>query len=99
MLHTQFTLPSQEAINAQLTPIIELIKELQHSISKVEKQPKYYRNQDLKKVFGLSDNTIIKYRENNFIPYTQLGEIYFYPVAEINKIMNQNSNFDLFDLG
>lgn len=98
MQQTQFTLPSQEGINAQLAPIIELIIELKESISKFEKPLKYYRNQELKKVFGLSDNTIIKYRENNFIPYTQLGEIYFYPVDEINKILKKNSNFDLFKL-
>jgi hypothetical protein len=95
MLQQQFNLPSQEAINAQIATVLQLIQELKDSIEAIEKQRFYYRNKDLKKEFGLSDNTIIKYRDENIIPYTYLGEIYFYPVDGIDEILEKNSNYDL----
>jgi len=51
---------------------------------------KYYRNIDLKNLFGLSSNTIIKYRETGILPYTRLGDIYLYEVAAIDKILTEN---------
>lgn len=95
MLQQQFNLPSQEAINAQIATVLQLIQELKNSIEAIEKPRFYYRNKDLKKEFGLSDNTILKYREENTIPYTYIGEIHFYPVAGINEILEKNSNYDL----
>lgn len=57
--------------------------------------PKYYRNKDLKEIFGLSDGTIIKWRKENKIPFTYIDSIYFYPVDELNKRLKNNSNLDL----
>ncbi len=54
--------------------------------------PKYYRNKDLKEIFGLSDGTIIKWRKENKIPFTYIDSIYFYPVDEINQLLKNNSN-------
>lgn len=51
---------------------------------------KYYRNEDLKKIFGLSNNTIIKYRLNGILPYTKLGDIFLYEAAKIEKILKAN---------
>lgn len=56
-------------------------------------KPKYYRNKDLKVLFGLSSNTIIKYREQEILPFTLLGEIYLYPVDEVQKILKQNASY------
>lgn len=50
----------------------------------------YYRNEDLKKIFGLSNNTIIKYRQTGILPYTKLGDIFLYEAVKINKILNEN---------
>lgn len=55
---------------------------------------KYYRNKDLKQVFGISPNTITKYREDGILPYTMLGEIYLYPIAEVDKILKINASFN-----
>lgn len=51
---------------------------------------KYFRNEDLKKIFGLSNNTIIKYRQSGILPYTKLGDIYLYDAAKIEKILIEN---------
>lgn len=52
--------------------------------------PAYYRNEDLKKMFGLSNNTIIKYRQTGILPYTKLGDIFLYDSRKIDKILQDN---------
>lgn len=53
-------------------------------------RPEYYRNEDLKKMFGLSNNTIIKYRQTGILPYTKLGDIFLYEAALVDKILRSN---------
>ena len=74
-----------------LRPLIKKIESLESKILKTTPQ-RYYRNKDLKEIFGLSDNTIISYRKQNIIPYKVLGEIYYYPIDELNKVLEQNTN-------
>lgn len=54
--------------------------------------PKYYRNDDLKKIFGLSSNTIVKYRRTGILPFTMMGEIFLYDAAKVDKILKENSD-------
>ena len=51
---------------------------------------KFYRNEDLKKIFGLSNNTIIKYRQKGILPYTKLGDIFLYDATKIDEILKDN---------
>ncbi|WP_166919643.1 MerR family transcriptional regulator [Flavobacterium poyangense] len=51
---------------------------------------KYYRNEDLKNMFGLSSNTIVKYRLTGILPYTKLGDIFLYEATKIDKILRDN---------
>jgi hypothetical protein len=51
---------------------------------------KFYRNEDLKKIFGLSNNTIIKYRQTGVLPYTKLGDIFLYDATKIDEILKDN---------
>lgn len=51
---------------------------------------KFYRNEDLKKIFGLSNNTIIKYRQTGVLPYTKLGDIFLYDAVRIDEILKNN---------
>ena len=55
-------------------------------------RPEYYRNEDLKKMFGLSNNTIIKYRQTGVLPYTKLGDIFLYDSGKIDKILKSNES-------
>ncbi|MFP9100490.1 DNA-binding protein [Flavobacterium sp. RHBU_24] len=54
------------------------------------KTKKYYRNEDLKLLFGLSNNTIIKYRQSGVLPFTKLGDIFLYEALKIDRILRQN---------
>lgn len=92
--HSQeITIPTLKAIENLIEPI--MIK-LDHIDSEIKKNPsnpkskKYYRNADLKRVFGISPNTIIKYRETGILPYTRLGDVYLYEVQAIEEILNNN---------
>lgn len=79
--------------NEILEPVIKLLEELKIKIDNIDSPKRYYRNKHLKMYFGLSDNTILSYRDNNILPFTKLGEIYYYPVDKIDEIFNKNSNF------
>ena len=85
-----------EDIKNEIRPVLKELGELKSYISLLPPK-KYYRNKDLKEVYGLSDNTIKDYRDNNTIPYTQLGTIFYYPVKEIGDILRRNSNYDLVE--
>jgi hypothetical protein len=83
-------------VNESLEPVIRLLEVMNSKFDNIKQPKKYYRNKNLKEVFGLSDNTIISYRDNNILPFTKIGEIFYYPIDEIDKILQKNSNFDLF---
>ncbi|MDQ1164683.1 helix-turn-helix domain-containing protein [Flavobacterium sp. SORGH_AS_0622] len=57
-----------------------------------DSRPAYYRNEDLKNIFGLSPNTIIKYRQTGILPYSKLGEIFLYDSMLIEKILQENQS-------
>jgi hypothetical protein len=83
-----------EDFRNEIQPILNELNDIKSYLNTVA--PKmYYRNKDLKKIYGLSDNTIKDYRDKNIIPYTFIGTIPYYPILEFNKILEQNSNFDL----
>ena len=86
-------IPTIKNIKLLLDPINMRLENIETSLNKKEVKSgelKYYRNQDLKKIFGLSSNTIIKYRETGILPYTKLGDIFLYDVKQIEKILIQN---------
>lgn len=76
----------------QMESVFKLLNEIKMKVDNVRQPKQYYRNGDLKKLFGLSDNTIITYRDKNIIPFTKLGEIYYYSISEIDAILKNNSN-------
>lgn len=89
----EIMIPSVRSIQLLLEPIYERLANIESSLkSKPQKAipMKYYRNADLKAIFGLSSNTIIKYRDTGILPYTRLGDVYLYDIASINEILNTN---------
>lgn len=94
MLENQeIVIPTVGNIKKLLEPIYSRLDNIDINIKNQVNKPenkKYYRNQDLKEIFGLSNNTIIKYRETALLPYTKLGDIYLYEIAKIEKILTSN---------
>ncbi len=80
----------------ELSPILVLLNDIKSKVDNQPQQKKFYRNKDLKSKFGLSDNTITSYRDKNILPFTKIGDIFYYPVDEIDLILKQNSNYDYF---
>jgi hypothetical protein len=92
---TEISIPSVRSIQLLLEPIYSRLEAIENRIKQSyqkSNQPpvKYYRNNDLKRLFGLSNNTIIKYRETGILPYTRLGDIYLYEVAAVEQILTNN---------
>lgn len=88
-----FQLPTLASIQKQLEPIHHRLEKIESLVQKPlseKTQVKYYRNQDLKRIFGLSNNTIIKYRETGVLPYTKLGDVYLCEVKAIQQILERN---------
>jgi hypothetical protein len=90
----EISIPSVRSIQLLLEPIYSRLEAIESSIKQSYQKPsstsKYYRNKDLKQSFGLSNNTIIKYRETGILPYTKLGDIYLYDIRELDKILTLN---------
>jgi hypothetical protein len=80
------------AIKQLLDPLHARLEKIDSKIRGQDVKPalRYYRNEDLKKTFGLSNNTIIKYRQTGILPYTKLGDIFLYEVSKIEKILKEN---------
>mgnify|MGYP000454018510 FL=1 len=77
-----------------LNPVINKLETIEAKFLKKQQAPKgYYRNKELKALFGLSPNTILKYRESGDLPFTMMGEVYLYPITKINEILTNNSNY------
>jgi len=91
--NSEIIIPSIKAIKNLLEPILMKLDHIDSAIKKNPSSPKskkYYRNADLKSNFGISPNTIIKYRETGILPYTRLGEVYLYEVKAVEEILNNN---------
>lgn len=89
----ELKIPTVQSIQMLLVPIQQRLKNIENSLKNtVQKSvPKrYYRNADLKSIFGISPNTIIKYRDTGILPYTKLGEVYLYEIKVIEEILNHN---------
>jgi len=94
--NTELVIISIDDLHNLLNPIYSKLEIIENKIGKSKKPSEYYRNKDLKSIFGLSDNTIIKYRDKGIIPYSFLDNIFFYPKEKIESILRENSNWDLF---
>lgn len=90
---------SKENKFSYITAIKQLLDPLHAQLEKIDSKirgqdiktsQRYYRNEDLKRIFGLSNNTIIKYRQTGILPYTKLGDIYLYEAIKIKKILSEN---------
>ena len=97
----ELNLPTISGIRKIVEPLHERLKSLELTLAeslretkKAKSQNKYYRNADLKSLFGLSSNTIIKYRETGILPFTRLGDVYLYEICSIEAILSNNSIFD-----
>ena len=89
----ELIIPTVGNIRKLLEPIYSRLDNIDTTLGKkqtAQGQTKYYRNQDLKNIFGLSSNTIIKYRETGILPYTKLGDIFLYEIKIIEAILTQN---------
>lgn len=94
MENLEISIPSVRNIQMLLEPILERLSNIENSLkSKTEKSKSdgYYRNRDLRNLFGLSPNTIIKYRETGILPFTTLGDVYLYDISVIEAILHNNS--------
>ena len=78
------------ALQDMIAPLCKKLDHIDEVLNKKSPSCKYYRNEYLKKLFGLSSNTIVKYRQTGLLPYTKLGDIYLYEVQKINEILKKN---------
>ena len=89
----ELKIPTVSSIKMLLEPILLRLDNIENRLKSNNKNSnpqKYYRNADLRTLFGLSPNTIIKYRETGILPFTKLGEVYLYEVKAIDTILNNN---------
>ena len=91
----EFSIPTVRGIQLLLEPIVVKLQNLENELQKLPKKvlpSKYYRAKDLKELFGLTNNTIIKYRNDGTLPFTLLGGVYLYDANAINEMLEQNKS-------
>ena len=91
----EIQIPSVRSIKLLLEPIVVKLQNLENELQKLPKKArpsKYYRARDLKELFGLTNNTIIKYRNDGILPYTLLGGVYLYDAKAIDEMLEQNKS-------
>jgi len=91
---TEIVIPTVKAIKNLLEPVLVRLDNIEDRLKSnniKSNSKKYYRNADLRALFGLSPNTIIKYRETGVLPFTKLGELYLYEVKAIDAILKENT--------
>jgi hypothetical protein len=91
----EINLPSLEGIKTLIEPLYERLQNIESELQKMPKKrqmSKYYRAKDLKELFGLTNNTIIKYRNDGTLPFTLLGGVYLYDANAIDKMLEQNKS-------
>ena len=92
---SRLTIIPLEELSNLISPVYDKLNQLDKKLDKKDSEQLkkgYYRNKDLKTLFGLSTNTIIKYRDTGIIPYTVLGEVYLYPINKIDDVLMKNLN-------
>ena len=96
--NSQLVLLSIDKFESLLNPVLNKLDAIERNLKRktTTHNIAYYRNKDLKANFGLSPNTIIKYRESGVIPFTMIGDVYLYPIIQLNEVLKMNSNWDLF---
>lgn len=89
----EIKIATEASIKSLLEPIYEQLRTISSEITNRQSntEPKYFRNNDLKKLFNISNNTIVKYRETGVLPYTKLGDIYLYEVKAIDTLLKNNT--------
>ena len=91
----QISIPTLESIKGLIEPLYQRLQNIESELQKMPKKrqmSKYYRAKDLKELFGLSNNTIIKYRDNGTLPFTFLCGVYLYDANAIDKMLEQNKS-------
>lgn len=91
----QISIPTLESIKGLIEPLYQRMHNFESELQKMPKKrqiSKYYRAKDLKELFGLTNNTIIKYRDNGTLPYTLLGGVYLYDAKAIDEMLEQNKS-------
>lgn len=56
---------------------------------------KVYNNDSLMALLGVSERTLRKYRDEGYLPYTKIGDKFFYSDEDIRKFL-LSSHFDAF---
>ena len=81
----------KEILQMRVSEMEETIKKLQQPII----PEKWLDGADVKCQFNISDSTLARYRKNNTIPYSKLGNKYIYPESFFTqslkkKMVNQH---------
>ena len=76
--------------------LIQMEKRLTTKIDRLaypidKEKPVYYRSKDVRKMLSISDNTLRLLRNNSDLPYTFLGNIYYYNEQDILKLLEKNT--------
>lgn len=72
---------------------LQLLEDLEGVVRKIkdeQTQKGWLRNQDLKKMLGVSDGTLFTLRQSGKLRASKIGNLYFYQREDVEKMLKQN---------
>jgi hypothetical protein len=78
-----------------LEDLEKLKSELKHEILQAIKESgkyhkKWLKSAQVRKMLGISENTLISWRVNGLLPYTKVGGTIFYDMDDVNAMMQKH---------
>ncbi|MFA8436149.1 MAG: helix-turn-helix domain-containing protein [Marinifilaceae bacterium] len=70
----------------------ELLAEIKKLSHKNHRQRNWIRSSEVQEMLNISENTLQRLRNRGSIPFSRIENTYFYPVEEINLLLNKQLN-------
>jgi len=74
----------------------ELLEDLKRANKELgnKSNKQWLKSHELQKLLGISPGTLQTLRNNSTIPYTKIGNVIFYNIEDINKMMQIHSSLN-----
>jgi len=82
---------SEIATKADIEEILKAIQDLQSSLTSPQKEQKFLRSADVRKLLNISDGTLQRLRISGILKASKMGATWIYKYDDIIKMLSENN--------